>query len=258
MSSLLVGHDALDDRRGSMKSFRFRSHYKDSIAVQMKRNYVNDDDEHASNPRLQEFLVRHRDGDVERLAPKERNRLTLLRPSKSILFNPNSSRRCANEAVESRRRIAFREVTVREYDMTLGDHPNCSYGPPVSLGWRYVEYAPLGVDEYEYHHALRRPLRLLGLNYYRRMEILGGHDVKELKETTREVARTKMRRTITRTLSPCWMLFYVSESTVRKLKRGLKKDKPVKQWDPEDELDWSVRGTKRSILRRSTEIEDQW
>eukprot|EP00567_Pseudictyota_dubia_P002966 CAMPEP_0197450202 /NCGR_PEP_ID=MMETSP1175-20131217/24405_1 /TAXON_ID=1003142 /ORGANISM="Triceratium dubium, Strain CCMP147" /LENGTH=42 /DNA_ID= /DNA_START= /DNA_END= /DNA_ORIENTATION= len=33
--------------------------------------------------------------------------------------------------------------------MILGDHPVCSSGPPVSMGWRFQAEAPVDIDEYE-------------------------------------------------------------------------------------------------------------
>ncbi len=49
--------------------------------------------------------------------------------------------------------IKFATVTVRNYSMTLGDHPGCKFGPPVSIGWDYIEAPPLPVDEYESNHS---------------------------------------------------------------------------------------------------------
>lgn len=237
--------------RPKSKAFRYHSYYKDTIAVQRRHNYVNDDEEHEENPRLKEFLVPHHSGDVEQ--PREGSRgPTITRPPKSILHDGDCPSRHSREITESKQRISFHQVTVRDYDMTLGDHPNVSYGPPISLGWHYHEYEPLDLNEYEYHHARRRPLRQLGLNYYRRMSILeADNTADELKKAAKEVNRTKMKRTISKTLSPCWKIFYALEIVVRKVKRKVKKERPLKQWDSEDELDWSVHSKNKSILKKN-------
>ena len=70
--------------------------------------------------------------------------------------------------------------------MVLGDHHKCSYGPPVTLGWHYLEYEPLDLNEYKYDHSRRRPLRQLVLNYYRRKEmLLTENSTDDLKKVTK-------------------------------------------------------------------------
>ena len=40
-------------------------------------------------------------------------------------------------STDSKKSVSFSCVDVREYDVTLGDNPACSAGPPISLGWEY-------------------------------------------------------------------------------------------------------------------------
>jgi hypothetical protein len=40
-------------------------------------------------------------------------------------------------------------LEIREYNVALSDHPDCSYGPPIQLGWSYCEKQAVSVDEYE-------------------------------------------------------------------------------------------------------------
>lgn len=44
---------------------------------------------------------------------------------------------------------SFSTVTVREYPMTLGDNPCVHIGPPVSIGWEYLEFQPTAMNDYE-------------------------------------------------------------------------------------------------------------
>jgi len=164
----------------------------------------------------------------------DKDRPSLNRPCSSALYKMGCSRRLSCPKIESRRSITFGTVTIRDYEMTLGDHPDCSYGPPVQLGWNYLEYCPLDVDEYEMHHSLRRPLRNLCLNYYKRKELLGNKeaggkgdfDEQTLKAAWKDVKKTKSKRNLTKATLPMRRVEDVAESAMRKMGRVLgKKDK---------------------------------
>ena len=255
--------------KSSSSAFHYHSYIKDSIAVQRQRSYVNDSEEHETNPHLQDFLVPHHIGDVKSEDQEDEahasttisRKPTLSRPCVSILHNVDCPSRHSCEITESNRHISFHRVVVREYDMILGDHPNCSYGPPVSLGWHYLEYEPVDVNEYEYHHSRRRPLRQLCLNFYRRKEILSkDYSEEEVKEAVKEKDRIMLQRAITRKSLPCMKVEELLERAHRKVKKRLKKRKSTSKgssWRSEDELDWSrSKFTKNSsILKDSTNRE---
>ena len=246
----------------SPSTFHYHSHFKDSISVQKRRQTVNDCEEHEENPHLQDFLVPHHTGDVKKpssSSSEKKKKPTLPRPCVSILHNADCPSRHSCEITESKRRITFQEVTVREYDMVLGDHPNCSYGPPISLGWDYLEYEPMNVNEYEFHHSRRRNLRQLMLNFYRRQEILlKDHTEDELKSATKEKDRVMLNRNITRAMFKYGIGVgeYLDRAIHKIQKRvnsrknkdaGKKKDDVT--WRSEDELDWS-----RSKFTRTSSI----
>ena len=235
------------------ETFHYHSYYKDSIKVQKRQNRVNDDEKHEEHPHLQDFLKVHHTAIVDPLGVAPHRKPALARPPKGILHKHDCPSRRPCQVTESKRqrRVAFKEVTVRDYAMVLGDHPNCSFGPPVTLGWRYLEYEPLEVDEYEYHHSRRRPLPLLMLNYYRRNDLLAAdHTEAELKKAVKEKDRANLHRGITRALQKYWKVEAALESAGRKLTRAMTRERPEKQtyWEPNDELDWSIRG--RSIHGR--------
>eukprot|EP00567_Pseudictyota_dubia_P016318 CAMPEP_0197442954 /NCGR_PEP_ID=MMETSP1175-20131217/8839_1 /TAXON_ID=1003142 /ORGANISM="Triceratium dubium, Strain CCMP147" /LENGTH=310 /DNA_ID=CAMNT_0042973523 /DNA_START=268 /DNA_END=1200 /DNA_ORIENTATION=- len=152
----------------------------------------------------------------------------LLRPDRSVLHLADSTCRKSCEKTEKRRKVSFDKVVVRDYGMILGDHPSCQYGPPVTLEWDYLEYEELSVDEYEYHHSRRRPLRLLGINYYRRKKLLlenMGYSEEDLKAATKEVRRVQINRTVTKNFAPFHKVDFAIESARRKAKRIMKKEK---------------------------------
>eukprot|EP00580_Thalassiosira_gravida_P011007 CAMPEP_0201641034 /NCGR_PEP_ID=MMETSP0493-20130528/23200_1 /ASSEMBLY_ACC=CAM_ASM_000838 /TAXON_ID=420259 /ORGANISM="Thalassiosira gravida, Strain GMp14c1" /LENGTH=244 /DNA_ID=CAMNT_0048114861 /DNA_START=14 /DNA_END=748 /DNA_ORIENTATION=- len=219
--------------RGPMETFRYHSYFKDTISAQKRKNRVNDCEKHEVNPQLQDFLIVHHEGVIVEPEPDEYTKTVALPPpTRSILHNSDfpSRRRCeiaASEAGGRRCGISFQKVVVRDYGMVLGDHPYCSYGPPVTLGWNYVEYQPLDVNAYEYHHAQRRTLKLMVLNFYRRKEILlEEHSEGDLSSATTKVNRSKMKRAVSRKLLPCWKVFDASESAGRKLGRVVNKGSP--------------------------------
>lgn len=126
---------------------------------------------------------------------------------------------------KSKRNVSFSTVLVRDYGMVLGDHPGCSYGLPVQLGWEYDEYEPLDIDYYEISRD-RRTHRQMLLNYYVRIKLLtlAGHTEKELKTAAKEHKKTKILRSLTRQLVPCYHVEAALESACRKFKRVLKED----------------------------------
>jgi hypothetical protein len=45
--------------------------------------------------------------------------------------------------------VSFGVVEIRSYKQVLGDHPFCTNGCPIQLGWTYTEESVVGIDEYE-------------------------------------------------------------------------------------------------------------
>mmetsp|Transcript_36628 Transcript_36628/g.62373 ORF Transcript_36628/g.62373 Transcript_36628/m.62373 type:complete len:308 (+) Transcript_36628:88-1011(+) len=212
---------------------------KDSIRVQ-RHHKVNDDEPHEENPHLEDFLIPHHSVHIER--PEEVDEAV-----KSIALGDSvdpQDKKCRNKSIlhhtevkvsepeikkAPKRRVHFGTVLVRDYEMVLGDHPCCSYGPPVTIDWDYLEYEALEVDEYEFHHPPRRSIIRMGLNYYRRLEILSGAGFTEveMKKSTKQVNRTKFKRSLTRQISSNYILLKAEaalESAVRKVKRLQKAD----------------------------------
>jgi len=54
------------------------------------------------------------------------------------------------------KRVAFNTIEVREHDLTLGDNPSCSNGPPVSIKWEHNNSYQMSIDDYESDRGSRR------------------------------------------------------------------------------------------------------
>jgi hypothetical protein len=52
--------------------------------------------------------------------------------------------------------VKFAHLEIREYNVIIGDHPCCTMGCPLSLGWEFRDVPMIAVDRYE---ATRSPRR---------------------------------------------------------------------------------------------------
>mmetsp|Transcript_23993 Transcript_23993/g.51935 ORF Transcript_23993/g.51935 Transcript_23993/m.51935 type:complete len:418 (+) Transcript_23993:1563-2816(+) len=69
--------------------------------------------------------------------------------------------------------IQYGNVEIREYSNTLGDHPACSEGPPISLDWAFCSRPfEMSIDEYEACRAPRKSWPELSIPKHRRERIL--------------------------------------------------------------------------------------
>lgn len=111
---------------------------------------------------------------------------------------PIKSRRCSLDsgcprkiAVPSTRRCSFADVSIREYDQTLGDSPSCREGAPVSLGWSYAERESISLDEFEKTRESQRRGRselILNPTERRKVLVMNGSTMMEILRAERLVA----------------------------------------------------------------------
>jgi hypothetical protein len=128
-----------------------------------------------------------------------------------------------SSASRRRRSVEFGSIEIRQHGLVLGDHPDCSYGPPVQLGWECQEKTLQNVDDYEFSRRPRRHRSNLAINYYTRKDLLMnglGMSEQEVKAATRQVSKDKMRRALTRTFLPLHRVEDVVESSRRKVRRA--------------------------------------
>lgn len=86
--------------------------------------------------------------------------------------NSTSQESSTTTNAASRRSVKFTDLHIREYRQVLGDHPCCSSGPPVSLGWDYSPHTSINLEEYESQRIPRVTRRQLRMGCEVRREIL--------------------------------------------------------------------------------------
>jgi len=142
-----------------------------------------------------------------------------LTPRRPILKTGGSC--TASSSSSESKEVSFDTVHVRNYFMTAGDHPECSYGCPVQLDWDYVEQLDTNIDDFEKSRGPRRKLGDLVLSYYRRKALLerSGVSKEEQCKVERRIRTLKRQRSQTKMLLPTSKLEEFFASASRKMRR---------------------------------------
>jgi len=99
-----------------------------------------------------------------------------------------------------KRKVSFASLTIRPYDVTLGDHPSCRRGPPLALSWNYSPEIKQEIEQYEAARESRRSGKQLEIDYKIRVQFLkkeAGYTSQELMEVMNEILKIKIGRTKT-------------------------------------------------------------
>jgi hypothetical protein len=126
-----------------------------------------------------------------------------------------------SDSVTNKKSVSFGVIQVREYNRVLGDNPDVQFGPPVSIGWDYVQKDALPMDEYETAKP-RRKTALRMTSVTRRNLLLNVFDVpaEEIKAVEKEILKIQKQRTQTNKQG---MTGRVVESAMQSAKRRLRK-----------------------------------
>ena len=106
------------------------------------------------------------------------------------------------------RNVSFTNLSIREYNVELGDNPSCSCGVPISLGWDYEEQEALPLDDLDdpetsalgdVSSRRRRKTHELIISYNDRRRLLknAGYSREELQECLQTVQKVKHERGMT-------------------------------------------------------------
>jgi len=127
---------------------------------------------------------------------------------KSSLVSPKNDKNDNknNNPKKIKRSVSFGDLRIRDYNVALSDHPECSFGPPVQLAWEYHERETLPLDSYEESRPPRRefPQQLL-LGYKDRYRMLKHHakcSKDECHQAMKEAERVKRGRMATELFRP--------------------------------------------------------
>lgn len=91
------------------------------------------------------------------------------------------------------RRVSFARLEIRQYNVVMGDHPYCSQGCSLQLGWDYTDEPSQDVSEYEAHRKPRRQIHEMKLSPQERHDILlsEDYDGMELRKACRKHHRAR-------------------------------------------------------------------
>ena len=117
------------------------------------------------------------------------------------------------------RHVQFDDIIIRRYQIVLGDNPEVSVGPPISLGWTLASRPiKVDVDAYESHRSVRRQGNELFLPAFMRRQMLlrnGLCTSAEIAERVKEVKTVQSQRD--RTVK--WLPFAKVEEGAQSAKR---------------------------------------
>jgi hypothetical protein len=123
----------------------------------------------------------------------------------------------------SGRNVSFSCLDIKEFPITLGDHPSATSGPPVMLAAQPLCQRVVSLDEYEQKRCPRRPRQQLKLSYRDRKGILEreqGFTTEEVNQAWAQALKIRKQRYETLQRGPMMMYWDDAwESAQRKYRR---------------------------------------
>merc|ERR1712151_734813 len=172
-------------------------------------------------------------------------------PSANYDFTSSTGESKVNNA---NKKIRFHNISIREYDLTLGDNPSVSNGPAISLDWKYRSLGNIDVELYEKHRDGKRYYYSeLIINCAERTKILKytyGFTEKEIDKAIKERNKVQSQRASTvATFSRFSKTASIYDRISRRLKRvavNNKKEKHHQQQHDNNDSSRSSISAKRS------------
>jgi len=119
-----------------------------------------------------------------------------------ILYQSEDELSTASESVDHdtvKKSVSFGAIQIREYDRVLGDNPDVRVGPPVSIGWDFVQLDDMALDHYETTRP-KKKLYLRMSSITRKNLLKNVFDVpeEEIRAAEKEVQKIQKQRSQTK------------------------------------------------------------
>jgi hypothetical protein len=96
---------------------------------------------------------------------------------------------------KSRKTVSFGVIQIREYNRVLGDNPDVRVGPPVSIGWEYVQNEALALNDYEINKPERKhSLRMSSITRKNILKNVFGVPEADIVAAEKEVQKIRKQR----------------------------------------------------------------
>jgi len=116
--------------------------------------------------------------------------------------------------------VSFDKIEIREYPIILGDHPDTTTGPPLTIDWEYSKSQEcIDIDEYEKTRPTRRNFAEMNMPPPHRVECLMRCGV-TMKDINKRVSEVKVYRA-GRLETTANLYRSQTHEKVEKMKRGL-------------------------------------
>lgn len=89
------------------------------------------------------------------------------------------------------KKVSFTELHIREHQVILGDHPCCTVGLPVTLGWEVQQESSVSLDDYEATRCRRRSRHEMRLSFEERRLILSDYSEEDVRRVQRKLHRER-------------------------------------------------------------------
>ena len=173
------------------------------------------------NPSPRQFRALNKDDRANSLPPRLARKSSMKRIPSMQSSGTEEDSSVSVQSKSVKRTVSFGKLETREFSIALSDHPSCSYGPPISLGWDFRDKESVELEKYEERRSPRRQMHQMILSYNVRRYLLlkrAGYSNDELEQAMNEVDRVKRGRLVTDLLLPVSKIDETVEEVVRRMK----------------------------------------